>query len=398
VFSLAEEMYARTARGSAPQRAYGPAPDTAPDTARKPGARGAAALAAWVRAAWARVGWCAAALLPGAACALALLGLLLTRAGARFAVASGGVLVTMTALQLALRTGPLRSGHRTGPATRAWTCVLLGYAVFGDGLLRAAVAGGGWGVLQGMRRAFDAFRAPTDGGGAAPRHAPTWPGVFADGVRGIWDASSWQSSGGPIAEAFRPLALAPVLALALAVVPAVCCARLFATGIARRAGRSRDVAEFTASARALLAAVCALFLWVLGVLLTLCAAVLHQGAGCAGAGALGALLMLARLLTVHGVTRAPAALLAAAGATEVLVLAVPCVARLPGCAWPAAHIEDAVGVLGPGIVPATACGAAALALLAHAARALTRASTHLPGPTRTASREASFRRTALQKT
>ncbi|GHJ35820.1 hypothetical protein [Streptomyces sp. TS71-3] len=347
VFSLAEEMYARVAR------------DTETDPAlRDPSALGTRSerRPPWVPPAWLRTtatyaAWLTAALLPAAACALTLAALRRTGGRPELAVAAAGALAMAFALRVALRRGPLRTGHRVRWSTRAWTCLLLAYALLGDALLRTLLAG-----------APDVDAA-----------ARTLPGALAA-----------LASGAPVPEAWRlppvgePAATAAVLALALAVLPAACCARLFAAGATRRVGRSRDLAEFTARARPLLLAVLALYACALALLLTATATVLHQHPGLAGAGALGVLLMLARLLMVHGFTRAPALLLAAAGAAEALALAAVLAARLPGCAPLAVPVARAVAVAGPGAVPAVACGTAALVLLAHAGSTLTRASAHTP--------------------
>jgi hypothetical protein len=404
VFSLAEEMYARAARDSetetAPAERQGPWALGAGERATR--AHVAQVRAHRVRGALAAAGWFALALLPGAVCALTLAGLTLTGGRARLAVGAGGALTTVIALCVALRHGPLRTGHRARPATRAWICVLLGYALLGDGLLRAASESGGSGALRAFGHALHILRAPAGGSGT---HGAVPPDA-GPGASGAWHTPALQgadaaahgaeavaqrmdvvahgadaAAGGADlaahgADVLTPFAAAPVLALVLAVVPAACCARLFAAGAGRGVGRSRALAEFTAWARPLLYAVFALFLAALGALLTLSAALLHQDAGYAGAGALGALLMLARLLILHGFTRAPALLLGTAGGAELLALAAACAADLPGCAGPAALVETAVGTAGPGVVPAAACGAAALALLVHATRTLTRASAH----------------------
>lgn len=305
VFSLAEEMYARVARDGEP------APR--PVTPERPGARAA---------------WAALALLPGALCTAAVIGLRLTEGRPRLAVAAAGTLAVTLGLRVALRHGPLATTHRTTNGTRAWTCWLLAYTLLGDGLLSAAV-----------------------GGGPDPD--------------GPW-----------------PPATAPVLALALACAPAAWCAHLFAVRARRRLTASRGLEEFAVSVRPLLLGVFALFLCALGTLLALCGAVLGEPAAYAGAGALGALLLLARLLTARGFTHAPAVVLGAAGAVEATALTTVFAGRLPGCSVLSMPVETMVGAWGPGALPALVCGAAALVLLIHATRTLTRASAHaLPGGT-----------------
>ncbi|MFI7339685.1 hypothetical protein ACIBUY_17360 [Streptomyces sp. NPDC050085] len=301
VFSLAEEMYARVPRNGEPDEPVvaPPAPET--------GVRGA---------------WAGLALLPGAVCALSLLALAAAPNGtAQLAVGTGGALAVAAALRTPLRHGPLRAGDGPpAPATRLWVWWLLVYALLGDGLLNAALAGG-----------------PDE---------------------------SWSPD------------TAPLLALAVAVAPAAWCARLYATGARRRLATSRGLAEFAMSVRPLLLGAVALFALVLAALLGLSGAALDQDMDYAGAGTLGVLLLLARLLTVHGRTHAPSVVLGSAAAVEALAVASVFAGRLPGCDALGAPVEAAVDAMGAGAVPGFACGAAALTLLVHATRTLTRASAH----------------------
>ncbi|WPO71569.1 hypothetical protein [Streptomyces sp. KN37] len=318
VFALAEEMYARVPRGDDDSGGW-----LRPGTAARirvvprPGVD-------------VRAGWALFALLPGAVCAAAVAGLGATTGGARLAVVLGGALAVALALRTALRNGPLRTVAPLTLAMRAWVCWLLTYALLGDALLTGAVSGG-----------------PDEAG-----------------------------------ELWQP-ATVTLLGLALAVAPAAWCARLFAVRAGRRLRASRRLDEFTASARPLLLGVVALFLAALGALLAATDAVLGAAPGdpsaLAGAGALGALLLLARLLGVHGFTRAPALLLGAAGACEMASLALVFAGRLPGCDAAAAPVTAAVDTWGPGAVPTAACGTAALALLIHATRTLPLASAHAGG-------------------
>ncbi|GGN78672.1 hypothetical protein GCM10011579_062110 [Streptomyces albiflavescens] len=301
VFSLAEEMYARVARDGEPV--------PRPETPGRPGAR---------------ADWAALALVPGALCAAAVVGLRITDGRPRLAVAAVGALAVAFGLRVALRRGPLSTGHRTTVATRAWTCWLIAYALLGNGLLSAGLDGG-----------------------------PDGP---------------W------------PLATAPVLALALACAPAAWCAHLFAVRASRRLTASRGLEEFAASVQPLLLGVFGLFLCALVGLLALCGAALGEPAAYAGAGALGALLLLARLLTARGFTHAPAVVLAAAGAAEATALATVFAGRLPGCSFLTVPVETVVDAWGAGAVPALVCGAAALVLLIHSTRTLTRASAHATPP------------------
>ncbi|MEV5147854.1 hypothetical protein AB0L14_26535 [Streptomyces sp. NPDC052727] len=283
-----------------------------------------------------RVGWVLLGLLPGVLGAATVTGLRLAQGHPRQLVALGGLLAVALATRAALRHGPLagppgtRAGGGTTAGTRVWTLWLLGYALAGDGLLHAVLTGG------------------PDG---PPTAAPDGP---------------W------------PTATAPVLALLLACAPAAWSAHLLAVGARRRLARSRDLEDFTAAARPLLLGVLALFLGALAALVALCGALLHAPAAYPQALTLGALLLLARLLTVHRHRHAAALALGAAVATETAALALPLAGRLPGCAFLATPVETLVGAWGEAVVPALACGTAALALLWHAGRTLTQASAHAP--------------------
>ncbi|MFJ9039431.1 hypothetical protein ACIRF8_22880 [Streptomyces sp. NPDC102406] len=342
VFSLAEEMYARVPRdGDHGRSHYGPTDcghaehgigigtgelgrgehaDRHPSVPATPGiAPCLPPLATGPRRAWAVL-----ALLPGAVCALALAAAHVTSGTARLTVGACGGLAVAVALRTTLRRGPLHTGD--GPAARStllWVCWLLAYALFGDGLLNAALAGG-----------------------------PD--------------------------EAWTP-ATAPLLALAVAVAPAIWCAGLYTSGARRRLATSRGLAEFAASARPLLLGAVTLFTLALATLLGLSGALLDRSADYAGAGTLGVLLLLARLLTAHGRTHAPALVLGAATGIETLAVATVFAARLPGCGVLDTPVEAAVDALGAGVVPGVACGAGALTLLVHATRTLTRASAHAGG-------------------
>ncbi|MEU5767098.1 hypothetical protein ABZ782_14350 [Streptomyces asoensis] len=270
-------------------------------------------------------------LAPGVLCAAALTGVRLTEGRTRLLVAACGLVAITLALRAVMRRGPLapRAGVHRGPhRSGAWTCWLLGYAALGDSLLRAAVAGGPDGLPDGT----------------------------ADGP--------W------------PVAAAPLLTLALACAPAAWSAHLFAVRARRRIGTSRGLDEFASSARPLLLGVLALFLCASAALAPACAAALGEPVGYGHVLTLGAFLFLARLLTVYGFTQVPAVVLAAAGAAEVLAPATVFAGRLPGCDFLAVPVETLVTAWGPGGVPSLVCGAAALVLLLHATRTLTRASAH----------------------
>ncbi|MFF3483520.1 hypothetical protein ACFYXC_09575 [Streptomyces sp. NPDC002701] len=307
VFSLAEEMYARVPRAA----------DTAPPSAT-PGTFGF------------RADWAVLALLPGVLCAAVVTGVRYTEGQPRLTVTVIGVLAVALGLRGAFGRGPLhvKEAWSPAPSTRAWTYWLIAYALLGDGLLTAGLAGG-------------------------PHGPPT----------GSSD-SSW------------PIALASVVTITAACAPAAWCAHLFAVRARRRLATSRALEDFAASVRPLLLGVIALYLCALGGLLTLSGAVLDEPAAYAGAGALGALLLLARLLAAHGFTHAPAVVLAMAGVGETLAIASVFAARLPGCEVLAVPVETVTDAWGAGAVPGLVCGAAALVLLLHASRTLTRASAH----------------------
>ncbi|MBF8175483.1 hypothetical protein IW294_32595 [Streptomyces olivaceus] len=273
----------------------------------------------------ARAAWIVLAPLPGVLCAAAVAGLRLTEGRPRLIAAAVGALAVALALRAVLRRGPLRAAART---SGTWTCWLVGYALLGDGLLHTALTGG--------------------------------PDALPDGT-----------AGGP-----WPVAAAPVLALALSCVPAAVGAHLFTTRARRRLTSSRGLADFSASVRPLLLGVFALYTGALAALLALTGAVLGEPAAYPQALTLGALLLLARLLTVHGHAHAATLVLTAAAAAEATALATVFAGRLPGCGLLAAPVEALVAVCGPAGVPAAACGVGALTLLAHATRRLTRASAH----------------------
>ncbi|WP_409003471.1 hypothetical protein, partial [Streptomyces ipomoeae] len=266
--------------------------------------------------------WAALALLPGTLCATAVAGVRFVEGQPRLvaAVAVVGTLAVALGLRTALRQGPLCVPSGESGRTGAWTCWLIGYTLLGDGLLAAGLGGG--------------------------PHGP-WP-----------------------------LAAAPVLALALACAPAIWCTHLLSVRARRKLAASRGLAEFSDSVKPLLLGVFALYLCALAALLALCGALLDEPAAHPGAGSLGALLLLARLLTARGFARVPAVVLRIAALTEALALATVFASRLPNCSFLSVPVETVTGTRGPGAVPALVCGTAALVLLVHATRTLTRASAH----------------------
>ncbi|MET9763993.1 hypothetical protein ABZ016_33910 [Streptomyces sp. NPDC006372] len=278
-----------------------------------------------------RAGWVLLTLLPGTLCAAAVTATHVTHGRSRLFAAAAGALAVALALRAASRRGPLSPTDRTNPRrTATWVWWLLVYSLLGDGLLRDAIAGGPDGLPTGT----------------------------ADGP--------W------------PLTAAPVLALTLACAPAAWAAHLFTARARRKLGASRGLEDFAAAVRPLLLGTFVLFLCALAALLTLCTAVLDEPAAYAEVLTLGALLFLARLLTTHGFTYAPAVILTATATLQAAALATVFASRLPGCGFLATPAETLVTTWGAGSVPTVACGAAALALLIHATRKLTRASAHAP--------------------
>lgn len=267
--------------------------------------------------------------LPGVLCTATLVGLRLTEGQSRLTAAAVGVLAVAMAVQAALRRGPLSARRRTHPhGTGTWTCWLLAYALLGGGLLQGALAGG--------------------------------PDSLPD----------------PAADAAWPLTAAPVLALAWAYAPAAWSAHLLATGARRRLTASRGLDDFASSVRPLLLGTFALYLLALTTLLTMTGLALDEPVRYAETLALGALLLLARLLTVHGFTHAPKVVLGATALAQATALATVFAARLPG--WDALDlpVRTLTDLWGPDSVQALTCGTGALILLVHAARTLIRASAH----------------------
>ncbi|WP_329381963.1 hypothetical protein [Streptomyces sp. NBC_01716] len=313
VFSLAEELYARV------PRAADSGGDTADTTVPHP-----------ARSTDPRAGWALRTLLPGAVCAAAVITLRYADSaagGLRLAIGVAGAVALAIALTVALRRGPLRVEGHTAPVSRLWVCWLLAYVLYGDGLTHAAAGGG---------------PHLTD----------------------------------PLAHA-----AAPLVALAFAVAPAAWCAHLLAVQARRRLADSRGLAEFAARTRPALLGLLALYALALTALAVLAELVLggDRGAGTghpAATVALGCLLFLARLLTVHGFPRAAATGLATACAVEAPALLLATLGRVPGFEPVSAPVRALVEAWGTGAVPAIACGAAALGLLIHAAVALSRASAH----------------------
>ncbi|MFG2894029.1 hypothetical protein [Streptomyces sp. NPDC048248] len=276
-------------------------------------------------------------LLPGAvsvAAVAALASAAPTTWWTRPAVALAGVVLVALAVRLSVRSGPLRA-RRHGSSATPWICWTAGYALCGDWLLTELLAGG-----------------------------PDLPHAHP-----------------------RP-AVATAVALAFAVAPAAWCARFFAVRGRRGLATSRGLGELAARVRPLLLGATGLFVTAQVALLVGTGLLLGDvGAReTAAATALGVLLFLARLLTVHGFRDAAAAGLASAAALEALALATVLTARLPGLTPLGRPVEALTTAAGPAAVPALACTAAALGLLLYGLRALTGAWAHSPAPAAEADR------------
>ncbi|MFC8533764.1 hypothetical protein ACFUJY_07395 [Streptomyces sp. NPDC057249] len=271
-----------------------------------------------------RAAWSLRALLPGAACLATLVVLGLTDGvlggDARLAIGSAGTLLALTGLALALRTGPLSARHRSSGTAALCVCWLLGYVLYGDDLLHQVLSGG---------------------------------------PEGPWT-----------------LTPAPLLGLAVAAAPAAWCAHLFALSAHRRLHGSHALEEFGAGVRPPLFGVVALFVCALAALLYLARLGFGPGGSPAGAAALGVLLLLARLLTVHGFPEPAATGLAAACAMEAAAPALILAGRLPGLHPVSRPVDALIEAGGAGAVPVLACGTAALGLLITAVLVLSRASAH----------------------
>ncbi|MER5362110.1 hypothetical protein [Streptomyces sp. NPDC002785] len=275
-----------------------------------------------------RAAWSLRALVPGAAC-IATAGALRLTEGVlggqgRLVIALAGALVAVVGLTLSLRSGPLHAEGRSSGAAHVYGCWLLGYVLYGEALLDQVLSGG---------------------------------------PEGPWT-----------------LTPAPLLGLALSVAPAAWCAHLFSVHAHRKLIGSRALEEFAAGVRPLLFGAVALHLCVLAGLLHIAHLGYRGGGAFVGAAALGVLLLLARLLTVHGFPEPAAVGLATACALEALAPALVMAGRLPDLHFLARPVDALVMAAGTGAVPAVACGAAALGLLINATVTLSRASAHItPG-------------------
>ncbi|RCG19522.1 hypothetical protein DTL70_22370 [Streptomyces diacarni] len=377
VFSLAEELYARAprreddAQARTPLPSSSPAPDSGtgtetgtaslagsghPDGGAGPTGPARGPVAARLLAGAVAFGL---PLLPGLLCAGTLAWLVLLESAPPAvravvcAVGAGAVLGSGIAAVRAVPATSRAAGVRPRPfPVLPFLCVcwLIGYALYGDWLLRQLLGGG------------------PEFPGTAP--APPPPGV--------------------------------PLGLALALAPAVWCARGFARGARRKLAGCRSLGEFSARVRPLLAlAVCAFAIscpalqWGAHTL----ADGAYAGADGAYAGADGAyagaeavdvpagpvfwataavllLLFAALLLGAHGFRQAVRAGLLAACALEAAVLLSVPAARLPRLQVLSRPVEALAAHQGTACVPLAACGCAALVLLAYASVTLPRASAH----------------------
>ncbi|GHG57502.1 hypothetical protein [Streptomyces griseocarneus] len=177
------------------------------------------------------------------------------------------------------------------------------------------------------------------------------------------------------------------LALACSVAPAAWCAHWFAGRARRVLGASRGLAEFGRRVRPALLVTVALFVGALLAFLWPARTALPAGPSPAGpaagpllaytaVAALGGLFFLARLLAAHGLARPAVAATLAAAVAEAVPLGALLAARLPGCEALRRPVGWAADAYGPAAIPLVACALPALALLAHAFPALSRASVH----------------------
>ncbi|MFP8907601.1 hypothetical protein [Streptomyces atacamensis] len=340
VFSLSEELYARTPRADGAGEVHGA------DGARAEGPRdeapGVRALRHGRGAGRARsAGAALLPLLPGGLCAAAPAAYALTEGlpvPARTAAGAAGALLVLLSVRLCLRGTALSGTAVLGG------CLLAGHALAGGRPLAWALDG----------------RVPV-----------------VDVLPGEWCVP---------------------LGLALAVAPAVWCARWFAARARPRLGDSRSLEEFAARTRPLLAAAVALFAVTLLAVLAVAHALVDdgltggpsggvidgviggatgpEGARIAEAAALGTLLFTALLLSAHGFPAAAAGGVVAACALEAAALAAAAASGHTRLAFPGRPVEALATAWGPAAVPAAACACAALVLSAVAVSRLTGASAH----------------------
>ncbi|WP_217189402.1 hypothetical protein, partial [Streptomyces buecherae] len=254
-----------------------------------------------------------------------------------------------------------------------WWCWLFGFLLGGNWLLTEALAGAlgvGWRTGQPSYPSLPGLGGWPDPHGWLDRQG--WP-----------DFHEWRGSDG-----WRQVAPGAVGVAALigAWPPAAWCARWFAARTRRELWASRELAGFATGARRAFAGALALFGCALGALLVAvwCALSWHGfgprpgfGPGAAlAAGALGLLLFVARLLAAHGFRRAARRGLALACGIEAAAVATALAAEAPRGAGLARPVERLVAVGGPAAVTTLACVTGALVLGAYALGALARPWAH----------------------
>ncbi|GAA4966969.1 hypothetical protein GCM10023238_38560 [Streptomyces heliomycini] len=164
----------------------------------------------------------------------------------------------------------------------------------------------------------------------------------------------------------------PVVALALACAPAAWAAHLLAARVGRRLASSRGLEDFSASVRPVLIGVYVLFPGRGGRSAHGDVRAPRRTPALPSTLALGGLLFLARLLTIHGFTHAPRVILAVTAIAQTTALATLFAARLPGCDALATPVQTLTSAWSPAALPTLTCGTAALILLIHASRTLAR--------------------------
>lgn len=397
VFSLAEELYARAPH---PQAPVAPAAHTRPASTTR-------ARLDSARRTMARV---AVPLLPGAFTAAWLVGLAATpgeRVTERAVIGALGGLAVVFATRLALRPLPL---GRTALLALGW---LLGYALYGDWLLGTLARGGDLGT--GPRLA-GGWAVLVLAGAVAP--AAWCAGWFGRRARRRLAASRTVRG---FTVRVRVLLAVTLASFTTALLGLEGLAGLVTGAVGRHAdapgrgwaadllgdgglGRVRSwlpsLPEFTVpgweSLKGALSRLDGADLAVLdpGAFRAAADDGTDQGAADLGTAELGrtlegalsgaplataalvVLLFTALLLARHGFSRAATTGLVAAAGLQAVAVGAVLAARLPALAPLGRPVEWLVTEAGPACVPAAACGVAALALLLHAGRVLTRASVH----------------------
>ncbi|MCF3102775.1 hypothetical protein IPZ58_14415 [Streptomyces roseoverticillatus] len=226
---------------------------------------------------------------------------------------------------------------------------------------------------------------------AALAHGPRAPWRFAGLLAAAW-LVAYALLGGPALGALLSgravvpdvlmAAVPAAAALMCSLAPALWCARWFTGRVRHALVVSRSRTEFRARAWPLLLTAAGLFTAALATLLWSVRAAAGapdaRPAELAAVTALGGLLFLGRLLTARGSGRAAAVAALAACGLEAAALGAAATGTPGRFAAPA--LAWATGAYGPAAIPLVACVLPALALLAHALTALSRASAHRRGP------------------